>query len=42
MLFFLMSDRVSKEECEHLLKEVWSRECFIEVYINNQCKIIIA
>ncbi len=40
MLFFLMSDRVSKEECEHLLKEVWSRECFIEVYIDNQYKII--
>jgi hypothetical protein len=40
MLFFLMSDRVSKEECEQLLKEVWSRECFIEVYIDNQYKII--
>jgi hypothetical protein len=23
------------------LKEVWSRECFIEVYGDNRCKIII-
>jgi hypothetical protein len=28
-------------KCECFLFEVWSRECFIEVYINNQCKIVI-
>jgi len=26
---------------KRFLFEVWNRECFIEVYINNQCKIII-
>ncbi len=36
-----MSDRVSKEWSTSTFKGVWSRECFIEVYIDYRCKIII-
>jgi hypothetical protein len=25
---------------KHLFLRGWSRECFIEIYINNQCKIV--
>ncbi len=35
---FLMLDRVSNK---HFLFGVWSRECFIKVYIDNWCKVII-
>ena len=28
-------------EAQALFKKVWRRECFIEVYIDNQCKIVI-
>ena len=36
-----MADRVSKDWSASAFSKVWSRECFIEVYIDNQCKIII-
>ncbi len=39
--FILTPDKVSKEWRMGAFKEVWSRECFIEVYIDNQCKIVI-
>ncbi len=32
---------MSKEGSASAFKRVWSRECFIEVYINNRCKIVI-
>ncbi len=36
-----MSDRVSKDRSASAFSKVWSKECFIEVYIKNRCKIII-
>ena len=39
--FILMSDRVSKVRSASAVSKVWSRECFIEEYIDNQCKIVI-
>ncbi len=36
-----MSDRVSKGWGASTLKVVKSRECFVEVYIDNQCLIVI-
>ena len=39
--FVITSNRVSKEWNASTFKRVWSRECFIEVYIDNQCKIVI-
>ncbi len=35
--FILMSDRVSKELSASTKSLSESRECFIEVYINNRC-----
>ncbi len=39
--FILTSDRVSKEWSISALKVIKSRECFIEVYIDNQCLIVV-
>ncbi len=40
--FYLMLDRVSKRlKCKRLFLRGWIRECFVEVYIDNQCKIVI-
>jgi hypothetical protein len=36
-----MSDRVSKELSASAKSLSKSKECFIEVYINNQCLIVI-
>jgi hypothetical protein len=39
--FVLMSDSVSKELSASTKILSKSRECFLEVYINNQCLIVI-
>ncbi len=36
-----MSDGVSKEWTSSAFSKVWSTECFIEVYVDNWCQIII-
>jgi len=36
-----MSDRVLKSEVQVLRSLDKSRECFLEVYIDNCCKVII-
>ncbi len=38
---FKMSDRVSRNVLEHKCLRVESRECFIEVYIDNQSLFVI-
>jgi hypothetical protein len=40
--FYITSDRVSKRlRRKGLFLKGWIRECFVEVYIDNRCKIVI-
>jgi hypothetical protein len=41
MFLFLHQTGCLKSKAWALLKEVWSRECFVEIYIDYQCKIVI-